>query len=29
VHGHEGSLVDNYYALLAVLDRANMIAKLP
>jgi Bacterial alpha-L-rhamnosidase 6 hairpin glycosidase domain len=28
-HGYEGFLVDNYYALLAVLDRANMIAKLP
>jgi hypothetical protein len=28
-HGYEGFLVDNYYALLAVLDRAGMIAKLP
>jgi hypothetical protein len=28
-HGYEGFLVDNYYALLAVLDRGGMIAKLP
>ena len=28
-HGYEGFLVDNYYALLAVLDRANMIEKMP
>ncbi len=28
-HGYEGFLVDNYYALLAVLDRAGMIAKQP
>ncbi len=28
-HGYEGFLVDNYYALLAVLDRANLIAKIP
>jgi len=28
-HGYEGFLVDNYYALLAVLDRAQMIGKLP
>ena len=28
-HGYEGFLVDNYYALLAVLDRAGIIAKLP
>jgi hypothetical protein len=28
-HGYEGFLVDNYYALLAVLDRAGMVAKLP
>ena len=28
-HGYEGFLVDNYYALLAVLDRASLIAKMP
>jgi hypothetical protein len=28
-HGYEGLLVDNYYTLLAVLDRAHMLAKLP
>jgi hypothetical protein len=28
-HGYEGFLVDNYYALLAVLDRAHMIEKMP
>jgi len=28
-HGYEGFLVDNYYALLAVLDRANLIEKMP
>ena len=28
-HGYEGFLVDNYYALLAVLDRANMLEKMP
>jgi len=28
-HGYEGFLVDNYYALLAVLDRADLIEKLP
>ena len=28
-HGYEGFLVDNYYALLAVLDQANMIEKMP
>jgi len=28
-HGYEGLLVDNYYTFLAVLDRANMLAKLP
>ena len=28
-HGYEGFLVDNYYALLAVLDRAGLIAKTP
>ena len=28
-HGYEGFLVDNYYALLAVLDRANLMAKTP
>jgi len=28
-HGYEGFLVDNYYALLAVLDRANLIAPMP
>jgi len=28
-HGYEGFLVDNYYALLAVLDRAGMMEKLP
>ncbi len=28
-HGYEGFLVDNYYALLAVLDRANMTEKIP
>jgi hypothetical protein len=28
-HGYEGFLVDNYYALLAVLDRAGIIAKFP
>lgn len=28
-HGYEGVLVDNYYAFLAVLDRANLIAKMP
>lgn len=28
-HGYEGFLVDNYYALLAVLDRAQMIEKMP
>jgi len=28
-HGYEGFLVDNYYALLAVLDRAGMMAKMP
>jgi hypothetical protein len=28
-HGYEGFLVDNYYALLAVLDRENLIAKIP
>jgi hypothetical protein len=28
-HGYEGFLVDNYYALLAVLDRAHMIQEIP
>jgi len=28
-HGYEGFLVDNYYALLAVLDRAGMMEKMP
>lgn len=28
-NGYEGFLVDNYYALLAVLDRANMVEKMP
>ncbi len=28
-HGYEGFLVDNYYALLAILDRAHMIQKIP
>ena len=28
-HGYEGVLVDNYYAFLAVLDRANLITKMP
>jgi hypothetical protein len=28
-HGYEGFLVDNYYALLAVLDRAGMLEKMP
>jgi hypothetical protein len=28
-HGYEGFLVDNYYALLAVLDRANMLEPMP
>jgi hypothetical protein len=28
-HGYEAFLVDNYYALLAVLDRANMMEKMP
>ncbi|MFZ0747314.1 MAG: hypothetical protein WAM85_23115, partial [Terracidiphilus sp.] len=28
-NGYEGFLVDNYYALLAVLDRANLVAKMP
>jgi hypothetical protein len=28
-HGYEGFLVDNYYALLSVLDRANMLEKMP
>ncbi len=28
-HGYEGFLVDNYYALLAVLDRAQMVQKMP
>jgi glycogen debranching enzyme len=28
-HGYEGLLTDNYYALLAVLDRAHMIQKMP
>ena len=28
-HGYEGLLVDNYYTFLAVLDRANMLQKLP
>jgi hypothetical protein len=28
-HGYEGFLVDNYYALLAVLDRAQMIGSIP
>ena len=28
-HGYEGFLVDNYYALLAVLDRAGVMEKLP
>ena len=28
-HGYEGMLVDNYYTFLAVLDRANMLAKMP
>ena len=28
-HGYEGFLVDNYYALLAVLDRANLVEKMP
>ncbi len=28
-HGYEGFLVDNYYALLAVLDRAGLVAKMP
>ena len=28
-HGYEGFLVDNYYALLSVLDRAHMIVKIP
>jgi hypothetical protein len=28
-HGYEGFLTDNYYALLTVLDRAKLIAKMP
>jgi len=28
-HGYEGMLVDNYYAFLAVLDRAHMVAEIP
>jgi hypothetical protein len=28
-HGYEGFLVDNYYALLAVLDRENVMEKMP
>lgn len=28
-HGYEGFLVDNYYALLAVLDRAGVMEKMP
>jgi hypothetical protein len=28
-HGYEGFLVDNYYALMAVLDRAEMMEKMP
>jgi hypothetical protein len=28
-NGYEGFLVDNYYAMLAVLDRAGMIEKMP
>lgn len=28
-HGYEGMLVDNYYTLLAVLERAGRVAKLP
>ncbi len=28
-HGYEGLLVDSYYALLAVLDRANMVHPIP
>jgi hypothetical protein len=28
-HGYEGFLVDNYYALLAVLDRADLVEKMP
>jgi hypothetical protein len=28
-HGYEGFLVDNYYTFLAVLDRANLLQKLP
>jgi hypothetical protein len=28
-HGYEGFLVDNYYALLAVLDREHMIQRIP
>ena len=28
-HGYEGLLVDSYYALLAVLDRAEMVEKMP
>lgn len=28
-HGYEGLLVDSYYALLAVLDRANLVEKMP
>jgi hypothetical protein len=28
-HGYEGFLVDNYYALLAVLDRENLIEEVP
>jgi hypothetical protein len=28
-HGYEGMLVDSYYALLAVLDRANLVEKIP
>jgi hypothetical protein len=28
-HGYEGFLLDNYYTFLAVLDRADQIAKMP
>jgi hypothetical protein len=28
-HGYEGFLVDNYYALLAVFDRAQVMEKMP
>jgi len=28
-YGYEGFLVDNYYVLLAVLDRANLVVKMP